>query len=160
MSKGMTFNKPTMPYNISNNLASLRFDDSAYDLYRTLKLGQYCRRMETAIHAEIDSLPEDEALTYDWRELARENLYDAINGYQETDFMTDIGDHLEPIELARFILKMAKVIKEDDEGYGQEFEMPENIGELYGTWLYVIALYNIDFKIEYDDEEILLRPIK
>jgi hypothetical protein len=154
----MTFNKPTMPYNISNNLASLRFDDSAYDSYRKEALRKYCDVMHIAIHAEIDNLPEDEALTYDWRELARVNLYDAIHGYSDTDFMTDIGDHLEPIELARFILKMADVIKEDDDGYGQEFDMPANIGELYGTWLYVIALYNIDFKIEYDDEEILLRP--
>ena len=147
-----------MPYTISNNLDSLRFDDCEYDSYRKQKLREYCDEMGSAIHDEIDNLPEDEALTYDWRELARVNLYEAIIGYSDTDFMTDIGDHLEPIELARFILKMADVIKEDDNGYGQDFEMPENIGELYGTWLNVIALYNIDFKIEYDDEEILLRP--
>ena len=147
-----------MPYIISNNLDSLRFDDSVYDSYRKQSLRKYCDVMHSAIHAEIDNLPEDEALAYDWRELARVELLESIEAYQETDFMTDIGDRLEPIELSRFILKMADLIKEDDDGYGQDFEMPENIGELYGTWLYVIALYNIDFKIEYDDEEILLRP--
>ena len=108
-----------------------------------LKVGSKRRRTKAEI--EADKLSE----TTSMREM-REQLKKLQEAAAKQELESKANE--------KRLLKMADVIKEDDDGYGQEFEMPENIGELYGTWLYVIALYKIDFKIEYDDEEILLRP--
>ena len=153
-----------MPYLISNDSHSIRQSmdqHDAYDLHRWRHICKYCHDMESIIEDKIEEDGDSCDLVEDARELSVNTSLKT-----ERDFMKNIGDHLEGVNLVRFIMKMEKVIKEYDEQDELDVKVAGSISRLYSMWIYVIT-DEVSFEIiEYDDgsesadEVILLRPSK
>ena len=133
----------------------------AYDLHRWRHICKYCHDMESIIEDKIEEDGDSCDLVEDARELSVNTSLKT-----ERDFMKNIGDHLEGVNLVRFIMKMEKVIKEYDEQDELDVKVAGSISRLYSMWIYVIT-DEVSFEIiEYDDgyesgdEVILLRPSK
>ena len=107
--------------------------------------------MESIIEDKIEEDGDSCDLVEDARELSVNTSLKT-----ERDFMKNIGDHLEGVNLVRFIMKMEKVIKEYDEQDELDVKVAGSISRLYSMWIYVItdevSFEIIEFVIT-DDEE-------
>ena len=151
---------PTMPL-ISTNEDSLNYQtgDQFYNrLYRST-IDEYVVDMIGMIEIDIDEGGDySDENPYEWRDYARHQL---VNTFFKTEyeFLSAIGEDAPAVRVCRIIMKMMEVVKDYNEQNGFDFDLSVfgDIGKLYSRWIYVIT-DEVDFEIDYDEEQILLRP--
>ena len=152
--------EPTMPI-ISTNEDRLDYQsgDQFYDRLYKSTIEEYVVNMRERIEIDIEEAGDyNDENPYDWREDARQYEVNTVLK-TECDFLTDIGEDSPAVRAVRIIMMMEEVVKEHYEQNRDEFDMTVvgDIGKLYSVWIYAIT-EEVDFEIDYDDEEILLRP--
>ena len=146
---------------ISTNEDALNYQtgDRFYKHLYSSTIEEYVINMRERIEIDIEEGDDySDENPYEWRDDARHYEVNTISK-TEHDFLSAVGEDAPAVRVCRIIMEMEKVVKKYNEEKGYDFDtsVVGDIGKLYSMWIYAIT-DEVDFEIDYDDEEILLRP--